>query len=52
MFLNFLQCHAFRDVKPNMFWDANSFCLGEPNENEREEAMGFHSAKIYSVKSF
>jgi hypothetical protein len=35
-----------------MVRDATSFCLGEPNENEKEEAMGFCSAKIYNVKSF
>ncbi len=52
MFLCFPRCHAFRDVKPNMVRDATSFCLGEPNENEKEEAMGFCSAKIYNVKSF
>ncbi len=52
MFLIFLRCHAFWDVKPNMIWDADSFCLWELNKNEKEEVMGFRNAKIYNLKSF
>ncbi len=41
--LSFPCFHAFHDVAPNIIWDANSSRMEEPNVDEQERTMGFHT---------
>jgi len=43
LFEFFLPFHAFQDGGPRMIWDSHSSHLEEPNVNEKEWAMGFHT---------
>jgi hypothetical protein len=42
-FLSFPHSHAFRNGSPWMIWDSHSSSMEEPNVDEKEQAMGFHS---------
>jgi hypothetical protein len=45
-FLNFPHFHAFRNGGLGMIWDSHSSSMEEPNVDERERAMGFHTSTI------
>jgi hypothetical protein len=48
--LSFPCFHAFHDVDPNIIWDANSSRMEEPNVDEQEWTMGFHTATTIMQK--
>lgn len=47
--MSFPISHAFQDDGLGMIWDSQHSCWMEPNVNEHERAMGFHTHTTHLV---